>query len=261
MPDCWSEGMEGGACCSWPRIRGARQTACAAGSRPVCHDASGLCGRPRALRTCRCLDLCGPSHTGAQPVSCLTGRLCWAGVRFLGGEGALVSCSADRTVKLWSADAEGAFTAAAVFQARGAPAPPRVNRVPMVPDACAQSPEMRRCDSGQLRHAGRARVATASRATCLFWLQRVTCRACWRPSDCPRRADAAQDHSDEVTAVTVHATGDYIVTASLDRTWAFYDLQAQICLTQVGPEAVRHWPPACPWSFSVVQRMLKTSPC
>ncbi|KAK9838127.1 hypothetical protein WJX81_002866 [Elliptochloris bilobata] len=84
------------------------------------------------------------------------------GVQFLGSDGALVSCSADRTVKLWSADAEGAFTAAAVFQ----------------------------------------------------------------------------DHSDEVTAVTVHATGDYIVTASLDRTWAFYDLQAQICLTQVSDPAV-----------------------
>lgn len=39
------------------------------------------------------------------------------GVRFLGGEGALVSCSADKTVKLWSADAEGAYTTAAVFQA------------------------------------------------------------------------------------------------------------------------------------------------
>ena len=48
----------------------------------------------------------------------------------------------------------------------------------------------------------------------------------------------AQDHSDEVTAVTVHATGDYIVTASLDRTWAFYDVAAQICLTQVRPEAI-----------------------
>lgn len=34
--------------------------------------------------------------------------------------------------------------------------------------------------------------------------------------------------------MTVHATGDYLVTASLDRTWAFYDLQAQLCLAQVG---------------------------
>ena len=42
-----------------------------------------------------------------------------------------------------------------------------------------------------------------------------------------------QDHSEEVTAVTVHATGDYMVTASMDRTWAFYDLEAQLCLAQV----------------------------
>ena len=38
--------------------------------------------------------------------------------------------------------------------------------------------------------------------------------------------------------MTVHATGDYIVTASLDRTWAFYDVTAQICLTQVRPKAI-----------------------
>ena len=34
--------------------------------------------------------------------------------------------------------------------------------------------------------------------------------------------------------MTVHATGDYLVTASLDRSWAFYDLEAQLCLAQVG---------------------------
>jgi len=43
-------------------------------------------------------------------------------VRFLGDQGALVSCSADKTVKLWSADAEGAYSTSAVFQVR--PAPP-----------------------------------------------------------------------------------------------------------------------------------------
>jgi len=40
-----------------------------------------------------------------------------------------------------------------------------------------------------------------------------------------------------VTAVTVHASGDYLVTASLDRTWAFYDLAAQLCLAQARPSA------------------------
>ncbi len=43
----------------------------------------------------------------------------------------------------------------------------------------------------------------------------------------------AQDHTDEVTAATVHASGDYFVTASLDRTWALYDVQSGLCITQV----------------------------
>ncbi len=42
-------------------------------------------------------------------------------MRFLGDQGALVSCSADKTVKLWSADAEGAYSTSAVFQVRPAP--------------------------------------------------------------------------------------------------------------------------------------------
>ena len=42
-----------------------------------------------------------------------------------------------------------------------------------------------------------------------------------------------QDHTDEVTAATVHASGDYFVTASLDRTWALYDVQSGLCITQV----------------------------
>ncbi|CAM8927083.1 unnamed protein product [Rhodiola kirilowii] len=49
-----------------------------------------------------------------------------------------------------------------------------------------------------------------------------------------------KDHSAEVAAVTVHATNNYAVTASLDNTWCFYDLSSGICLTQVaessGPE-------------------------
>jgi WD40 repeat protein len=44
-----------------------------------------------------------------------------------------------------------------------------------------------------------------------------------------------QDHSDAVTAVTLHATGDYFVTASMDRTWAFYDVATGTCFTQAGP--------------------------
>uniref|UniRef100_A0A2P2MLD3 Pre-mRNA-processing factor 19 n=1 Tax=Rhizophora mucronata TaxID=61149 RepID=A0A2P2MLD3_RHIMU len=42
-----------------------------------------------------------------------------------------------------------------------------------------------------------------------------------------------KDHSAEVPAVTVHATNNYFVTASLDNTWCFYDLSSGLCLTQV----------------------------
>lgn len=34
-------------------------------------------------------------------------------------------------------------------------------------------------------------------------------------------------------AVTVHATNNYFVTASLDNTWCFYELASGLCLTQV----------------------------
>ncbi len=46
---------------------------------------------------------------------------------------------------------------------------------------------------------------------------------------------AMQDHSDAVTALTLHATGDYFVTASLDCTWAFYDVATGSCYTQARP--------------------------
>lgn len=42
-----------------------------------------------------------------------------------------------------------------------------------------------------------------------------------------------KDHSAEVRAVTIHATNNYLVTASLDSTWCFYDLSSGLCLTQV----------------------------
>ncbi|MBA0555570.1 hypothetical protein Golob_025742 [Gossypium lobatum] len=42
-----------------------------------------------------------------------------------------------------------------------------------------------------------------------------------------------KDHTAEVQAVTVHATNNYFVTASLDATWCFYDLSSGLCLTQV----------------------------
>ncbi|XP_059632306.1 pre-mRNA-processing factor 19 [Cornus florida] len=45
-----------------------------------------------------------------------------------------------------------------------------------------------------------------------------------------------KDHTAEVQAVTVHATNNYFVTASLDSTWCFYDLSSGLCLSQV-PDA------------------------
>uniref|UniRef100_A0A175YP44 Pre-mRNA-processing factor 19 n=1 Tax=Daucus carota subsp. sativus TaxID=79200 RepID=A0A175YP44_DAUCS len=39
--------------------------------------------------------------------------------------------------------------------------------------------------------------------------------------------------ADKVQAVTVHATNNYFVTASLDSTWCFYDIASGACLAQV----------------------------
>lgn len=42
-----------------------------------------------------------------------------------------------------------------------------------------------------------------------------------------------RDHSAEVLAVTLHATQNYFVTASSDKSWCFYDLSSGECLSQV----------------------------
>lgn len=44
-----------------------------------------------------------------------------------------------------------------------------------------------------------------------------------------------KDHSSDVTGVTPHVTSDYFVTASLDKTWCFYDTSTATCLQQVRP--------------------------
>ncbi|KAJ7955473.1 Pre-mRNA-processing factor 19 [Quillaja saponaria] len=46
-----------------------------------------------------------------------------------------------------------------------------------------------------------------------------------------------KDQNAEVQAVTVHATNNYFVTASLDNTWSFYELSSGLCLTQVTDSA------------------------
>lgn len=55
----------------------------------------------------------------------------------------------------------------------------------------------------------------------------------WKPSGSGYSCAATlQDHTDEVNAVAVHATGTYAVTLSADSTWCFYDLPSATCLTQ-----------------------------
>jgi len=39
-------------------------------------------------------------------------------------------------------------------------------------------------------------------------------------------------HKDEVSGITLHASGDYFVTASKDSTWAFHDIASGSCLVQ-----------------------------
>jgi pre-mRNA-processing factor 19 len=41
------------------------------------------------------------------------------------------------------------------------------------------------------------------------------------------------DHTADITAAAVHVTNDYFITASLDKTWAFYDVATATCLHQV----------------------------
>lgn len=36
-----------------------------------------------------------------------------------------------------------------------------------------------------------------------------------------------------MVSVCVHPTNDYMITAATDGTWAFYDVHAALCLTQV----------------------------
>eukprot|EP00899_Mesostigma_viride_P001266 jgi/Mesvir1/1113/Mv17620-RA.2 len=46
------------------------------------------------------------------------------------------------------------------------------------------------------------------------------------------------NHSGEVTGAALHPTGEYFVTASADKSWAFYDAASGSCLTQVSDAGV-----------------------
>jgi len=45
-------------------------------------------------------------------------------------------------------------------------------------------------------------------------------------------------HSDEVIGCTLHPSGNFLVTASKDRTWAFYDITTGICRQRVGDSKI-----------------------
>jgi len=46
-------------------------------------------------------------------------------------------------------------------------------------------------------------------------------------------AHVVKVHTDDVTAISLHATGDYLATASLDRSWGFHDINTGACLLKV----------------------------
>lgn len=41
------------------------------------------------------------------------------------------------------------------------------------------------------------------------------------------------EHSAEVVGVALHPTNKYFITASADKSWAFYDLESTLCMAQV----------------------------
>ena len=41
------------------------------------------------------------------------------------------------------------------------------------------------------------------------------------------------DHTAEVVGVALHPTNKYFITASADKSWAFYDLDSMLCMAQV----------------------------
>lgn len=52
-------------------------------------------------------------------------------------------------------------------------------------------------------------------------------------SDNPFVVHTSGAHSAPVTCASLHPTGDYFVTCSLDKTWAFHDIETGICQQKV----------------------------
>lgn len=48
-----------------------------------------------------------------------------------------------------------------------------------------------------------------------------------------------RSHSDEVVGISLHATGDYLASASADKSWAFHDIRTGTTLTKTEESAVK----------------------
>lgn len=164
-----------------------------------------------------CKRLAAWVHWGSSPAagtcsqrgSCVLTRLCCArcarfaraDVKFVGSRDLIASTSADKTLRLWRAEGDG-YAAAHVFKC----VPARLHY-----GACFPTQNCVHTASHSVHAARRPALHPARPA--LF-------RAC-------------SDQNGEVVSVSVHPTNDYLITAAGDGTWAFYDVNAALCLTQV----------------------------
>ena len=64
------------------------------------------------------------------------------------------------------------------------------------------------------------------------------------------------EHSAEVVGVALHPTNKYFITASADKSWAFYDLESTLCMAQVHTCAAscRHLQAAAHAALSLVSK-------
>lgn len=65
------------------------------------------------------------------------------------------------------------------------------------------------------------------------------------------------DQAGEVVSVAVHPSHDYMITAAGDGTWAFYDVNAALCLTQVTHALQTSFLAGCPTAAGTGRAYLK----
>lgn len=65
-----------------------------------------------------------------------------------------------------------------------------------------------------------------------------------QPSPLQSLLPPCREQAGEVVSVCVHPTNSYLITAAGDGSWAFYDVAAAACVTQVGPSQLPQslWP-------------------